>query len=49
MQETLREPEYLITGHLRHFAFSRVFFNSESKYKTPVTSETELFATLANG
>ena len=42
MQETLREPECLITGHLRHFAFSRVFFN-------PVTSETELFVTLANG
>ena len=34
--------------NLRHFAFSRVFFRSESKSKTPATSETELFVTLAN-
>ena len=42
-----QKTEGLITGHLRHFAFSRVFVNSESKYKTPVTSEAELFVTLA--
>ena len=45
----LQKPEGLITRHLRHFAFSRVFFCSEGKSKTPKTSETELFVTLSNG
>ena len=49
MQEAFRKPEGLITGHLRHFAFSRVFFSSEGKSKTPVTFKMELFVTLANG
>ena len=43
-----RKTEGLITGHLRHFAFSRVFFISEGESKNPITSETELFVTLAN-
>ena len=49
MEEASRKPEGLITGHYRHFAFSRVFFSLEGESKTPVTSETELFVTLANG
>ena len=39
----------LITRHLRHLAFSRVFFSSEGESKTPKTSEMEYFVTLANG
>ena len=49
MQETCRKPEGLITEHLRHFAFSRVFLTSKSESKILVISETELFVTLANG
>ena len=48
MQEARRKPETLINGHLRHFAFSRVFFSSECESKTTVLSKTELFITLAN-
>ena len=48
MKDAYRKPEGLITGHLRHFPFSRVFVSSEGKSKTPVTSETELFVKLVN-
>ena len=44
-----QKTDGLITKNLRYFAFSRVFFRSESESKTPGTSETELFMTLANG
>ena len=49
MQEVRLKLEGVITGYLRHFAFSRVFISSEGKFKTPVKSETELFVALANG
>ena len=43
MHEACRKPEGLITGHLRHFTVSRVFFCSEDESKTRVTYEMELF------
>ena len=46
MQEALKKLDSLITKNLRHFAFSRVFIRSESKSKTPATSEMELFVAL---
>ena len=49
MQEACRKREYIITRHLRHFAFLRVFFGSEGEFKNPATNEIELFLTLANG
>ena len=36
MQQAHRKPEDLITGHLRDFALSKVFFR-ESESKTPTT------------
>ena len=48
MQEASRKPEDFITGHLRHFAFWRVFVSSQGKSKTSVTSETKLFVKLVN-
>ena len=44
-----QKTDGLITKNFRYFAFSRVFFRSESKSKTPAISETEFFVTLANG
>ena len=44
-----RKPDSLITKHLRHFAFLRVFSSSEGESKTHITSDTELFVTLPNG
>ena len=44
-----QKTDGLITKNFRYFAFSRVFFRSESKPKTPAISETEFFVTLANG
>ena len=49
MQEARKKLDVFITKYLRHFAFSRVFFVSEYKFKAPATSETEIFVTLANG
>ena len=49
MQKSPRKPDGLMTGQLRHFASSRVFFSSEGKSKTPAKSEMDLFVTLANG
>ena len=49
MQEVRKNPDELITKNLKHFAFSRVFFRSESESRTSATFETELFVTLANG
>ena len=43
MHEACRKPEGLITGHLRHFTVSRVFFSLEGESKTRVTYEMELF------
>ena len=40
MHEACRKPDGLITGHLRHFTVSRVFFSSEGESKTRVTYET---------
>ena len=41
-QEVNKKPDGLINKNPRHFAFSKVFFRSESKFKTPATSETDL-------
>ena len=49
MQEFLKKRTVLSPRTLRHFAFSRVFFTSESESKTPATSQMKLFVTLANG
>ena len=49
MLETRKKPDGLITKNLKHFAFSRSFFRSESESKTAATSKTELFVTLADG
>ena len=49
MQEARKKLYDLINKNLRHFPFSRAFFRSESESKTPATSETGLFVTLANG
>ena len=46
MQEARRKPEGLITCHLRHFAFSRIFFISEDESKIPATREMEIFVRL---
>ena len=45
----LQKPKGLINGHLRHFAFSRVFISSEGESKTLVTPETGLLVTLVDG
>ena len=47
MLEVRRKPEGLITGHLRHFASSRIFFSLEGKSKNPTTSATELFVSFS--
>ena len=49
LQEASKKKDSITNKNLRHFAFSRVFFRSESKYKTHEISETEHFVTLANG
>ena len=49
MQQARKKPDGFIPKNLRHFAFSRVFFRSESESKFPTTSEKKLFVTLANG
>ena len=38
MQEARKKPDGLATKNLRHVAFSRVFFRSESESKSPATS-----------
>ena len=48
MLKVRRKPEGLITGHLRHFASSRVFCSLEGKSKNPTTSATELFVPLSD-
>ena len=53
-KKQLKNSIYLIeqcrrpAKYLRHFAFTRVFFRSESEFKTSATSGTEPFVTLAN-
>ena len=42
MREARKKLHDLINKNLRHFAFSRAFFRSESESKTPATSETGL-------
>ena len=49
MQEARKKPDGLIAKNLRYFAFSGVFFGSESESKTPAKSKTELFMTLTKG
>ena len=46
MQEN-RKKTGLITRHLRHFAFRKVFFSSEGDSETSAASKTELFCDIS--